>query len=210
MRCHSQFRAICATVNSEQYVQYVSQSIQSNMCNMCHSQFREICAICATVNSEQYVQQSIQSNMCNMCHSQFRAICATVNSEQYVQYVPQSICADMKENKIVNLTKQGDESRPPHVWRWQTTYRSVHKVGSGNNGVYCSFSPSLQFQFTTLWLPTFWPPDGFTPRALFCRQRLSETLCMKCLDPAAKILVQLACSHAEVEKLCLCNEGYFV
>ena len=67
----------------------------------------------------------------------------------------------------------------------------------------CSLSPTFQSQFTSLWLPSFWPAEGFSPRALFCRQRWPETACISALTLQWRVLRNW---HAVMQnwKKCVC------
>jgi len=98
----------------------------------------------------------------------------------------------------------------PCVWWWQTSCLSAYKEGNDNNEVVCSISPSFQSQFTPLWLPSFWPIWMIHSKGTVLQTKMTWNSMHKCLDPAAKSFAQLACSHAEVEKVCLYNERYFV
>jgi hypothetical protein len=124
------------------------------------------------------------------------------------------ICADMKEDKTINLKGFNQTGRwikssscvmtadPMPVC---TTRKAMATMGwSVLSHHPCN--PNLPLSDFYL----FWPHEGFTPRMLFCRQRWPETLYVKCLDPAAKSFLQLACSCAEVDKVCSYNEGDFV
>lgn len=46
----------------------------------------------------------------------------------------------------------------------------LHKGGTCNNDMDCSPSSPLHYRFSTLWLPSFWPPAGCTLRTPFCGQ----------------------------------------
>ena len=47
-------------------------------------------------------------------------------------------------------------------------HTSLHKGGNYSSEMDCSLPSFLQSRFSTLWLPSFWPPKGRTKRKPFC------------------------------------------
>ena len=75
------------------------------------------------------------------------------------------------------------------------------------------FSPSssLQFQLSILWLPSFWPPEGCTPKTLFCKWwQVATQHAWRALMLQQRVLHdQHATPHKKVEK-CADNEEDFL